>query len=53
MDNLKTTVYKMMIREITRKELYDMSTSQLIELDGKCCLLAEKIKSELICRGDY
>jgi hypothetical protein len=38
---------------ITRKELYEMTTNELYAINGKLSQLQEKIKSELICRGDY
>jgi len=41
------------IPELTRKELYDMNTAQLIKLHGDITSLQNKIKAELICRGDY
>jgi hypothetical protein len=36
-----------------RKELHNMTTTQLYNLDGECVKLKEKIKAELILRGDY
>ena len=41
------------IQKLTRKELYDMSTTQLYRINGELLKLQEKIKAELICRGDY
>jgi hypothetical protein len=42
-----------MIAEPNRQELFNMTTTQLYKLDAKLTKLQEKIKSELICRGDY
>jgi len=42
-----------MIPNITRAQLFNMTTSQLIDLDGQLTKLQERIKAELICRGDY
>ena len=42
-----------MIPRITRKELFEMTTKQLYELNNELMLLEEKIKAELILRGDY
>lgn len=36
-----------------RAMLHDMTTTQLYGLDGECTKLQEKIKAELILRGDY
>jgi len=41
------------MREYTREELYNMTTEQLYKLSGKIIKLEEKIKSELILRGNY
>ena len=43
----------MQIPKPTRKELSEMSTTQLYNLDDELSKLQEKIKAELICRGDY
>jgi len=43
----------MIIQKLTRKELYDMSTTQLYRIDGELAKLQGKIKAELICRGDH
>ena len=42
-----------MIQEPTRKELFDMTTQQLYDLNGKVARLEERIKAELIGRGNY
>jgi hypothetical protein len=42
-----------MIQKLTREELYDMNTTQLYRIDEELSKLQQKIKAELICRGDY
>lgn len=37
----------------TRKELYEMTTQQIYSLASKCTKIQNKIKAELILRGDY
>ena len=39
--------------KLTRKELYDMTTTQLYDLEGELSKLQDRIKAELLCRGDY
>ena len=43
----------MNVPKITRKELYDMTTSQLYKLSNELMKLDKIIKSELVCRGDF
>ena len=42
-----------MISKLTRKELCDMSTQQLYDLNGEIIELSKKIECELILRGDF
>ena len=42
-----------MILELTRKELFGMTTQQLYDLNGEVARLEERIKAELIERGNY
>lgn len=39
--------------KITRHELYEMSTTELYELNDKVENIANQIKGELMARGDY
>lgn len=41
------------IPKLTGKDLYSMTTEQLYKLNNELSKLPEKIKPELICRGDY
>lgn len=41
------------IPDLTRKELYEMTTSELYSISGEVTSLSERIKAELIARGDY
>jgi hypothetical protein len=36
-----------------RKELHNMTTTQLYNLNGVCIIIQDKIKAELVLRGDY
>ena len=42
-----------MIPELNREQLYQMTTQQLYDLDGQLTVFMQKIKAELVCRGDY
>jgi len=41
------------LKRFHRLELFDMSTTELYNLSGECTKLSERIKAELILRGDY
>lgn len=43
----------MVIPEITRSELFEMTTTELYALSSEVTELSERIKAELIARGDY
>jgi hypothetical protein len=41
------------VTKLTRSQLYNMKTTELYELAGKLTSLSERVKAELIARGDY
>ena len=41
------------INNPSRKELYDMTTQQIYNLSNQIARLEERIKSELVLRGNY
>jgi len=43
----------MINEQMNRTELYNMTTDQLYELSGKLSKLEDRIKAELIMRGNY
>jgi len=54
MENVFKINNRIMIDEkIKREELYNMTTDQLYELYGKLSKLEDRIKAELIMRGNY
>lgn len=43
----------MRLPDLKREDLYKMTTTELYELSGEVTSLSERIKAELIARGDY